>query len=198
MPNLVFVTGNANKLREVRQLLGGAALPYPLVNEPLDLDEVQAASLDAIALHKCRSAAARLPPGTPVFVEDTALCFDALGGLPGAYIKWYVQAMPLCDIASMLDAFPAKTARAVTTVAYCDAAGAFHTFSGTTTGRIVPPRGPTDFGWDAIFEPAGEDKTYAEMDKDKKNAISHRGKAFAAFREHLCSPSQRPPPPATA
>ncbi|AGO11058.1 AaceriAFR425Cp [[Ashbya] aceris (nom. inval.)] len=188
MPNLVFVTGNNNKLREVRQLLGAAALPFPLVNEPLDLDEVQGASLDDIALHKCRAASALLPPGTPVFVEDTALCFDAFGGLPGAYIKWYVKAMSLPDIVAMLDAFPSKAARAVTTVAYRDTAGAFHTFSGATTGRIVSPRGPQDFGWDAIFEPSGEDKTYAEMDKDKKNAISHRGKAFAAFREHLCSP----------
>jgi inosine triphosphate pyrophosphatase len=48
------------------------------------------------------------------------------------------------------------------------------TFVGRTEGRIVPARGPLDFGWDPIFEPSGFDQTYAEMDKVTKNSISHR------------------------
>ena len=43
-----------------------------------------------------------------------------------------------------------------------------------TDGKIVPARGPPDFGWDPVFEADGFDQTYAEMDKDVKNTISHR------------------------
>ncbi len=60
-------------------------------------------------------------------------------------------------------------------------------FKGVTDGTIVPARGPTDFGWDPIFEPQGYDKTYAELDKDIKNKISHRFKAVEALRKHLVS-----------
>ena len=48
------------------------------------------------------------------------------------------------------------------------------TFVGRTEGSIVPARGPADFGWDPVFQPDGFDTTYAEMDKDIKNTISHR------------------------
>lgn len=47
-------------------------------------------------------------------------------------------------------------------------------FVGRTPGRIVAARGPSDFGWDPVFLPDGFDQTYAEMDRDVKNAISHR------------------------
>ena len=46
----------------------------------------------------------------------------------------------------------------------------------------MSPRGPTNFGWDPIFEPAGRDLTYAQMDKDDKNEISHRGRALGMLK----------------
>ena len=58
-------------------------------------------------------------------------------------------------------------------------------FVGRTEGRIVNPRGPTDFGWDPVFEPKGFMKTYAEMSKDQKNSISHRYRALDKVREFL-------------
>ncbi|KAF3616304.1 Inosine triphosphate pyrophosphatase [Capsicum chinense] len=59
------------------------------------------------------------------------------------------------------------------------------TFVGKTLGRIVPARGPNDFGWDPIFEPHGYDQTYAEMPKEEKNKISHRGKALELVKSHF-------------
>ena len=54
-------------------------------------------------------------------------------------------------------------------------------------GTIVPARGPTDFGWDPVFQPdEGGGKTYAEQSKDEKNAISHRGRALEKLRIWLC------------
>ena len=56
---------------------------------------------------------------------------------------------------------------------------------GRTEGRIVPARGPANFGWDPIFEPHGFDQTFAEMDKDVKNTISHRFGALNLLRSYL-------------
>lgn len=88
-------------------------------------------------------------------------------------------------------------AYAMTIVAFCPGPGKeVKLFEGRTRGRIVPARGPTDFGWDPIFEPTEEEqgggdggglKTYAEMTKDEKNAISHRGRSFRKFRDFLSS-----------
>jgi inosine triphosphate pyrophosphatase len=58
-------------------------------------------------------------------------------------------------------------------------------FVGITEGKIVPARGPFNFGWDPIFEPEGYDKTYAELDRDTKNKISHRYKASELFIKYL-------------
>jgi inosine triphosphate pyrophosphatase len=59
-------------------------------------------------------------------------------------------------------------------------------FDGRTQGNIVPARGPLDFGWDPVFEPSeGGGKTYAEMDKSDKNAISHRYRALNQLRDWL-------------
>lgn len=52
-------------------------------------------------------------------------------------------------------------------------------------GKIVPARGPHNFGWDPVFQPEGFEETYAEMSSDVKNTTSHRYKALQAFRDHL-------------
>jgi len=58
-------------------------------------------------------------------------------------------------------------------------------FVGRTEGKIVDARGDKNFGWDPIFEPEGYNMTYAELDKDTKNSISHRFKATELFMEFL-------------
>jgi len=58
-------------------------------------------------------------------------------------------------------------------------------FIGRTDGKIVSPRGPTNFGWDPCFEPDGFTETYAEMKSEQKNLISHRYKALAKFIQFL-------------
>ena len=57
-------------------------------------------------------------------------------------------------------------------------------FEGKTAGQIVnPPRGTRDFGWDPVFQPDGYQQTYAEMDSETKNSISHRGKALDKLKQ---------------
>ena len=180
---ITFVTGNKNKLAEVRRLLPSARV----TSHKLDLPELQGDPL-YVSREKCLLASKEIEG--PVITEDTSLCFNALGGMPGPYIKWFLESCGHAGLNKMLDGFTDRSAYARTVVAYCDGAtDDVKLFDGQTLGTIVQPRGPPDFGWDPIFqcEEGGDTKgkTYAEMGKEEKNDVSHRGKAFKQLREWL-------------
>ncbi|KAG8436671.1 hypothetical protein GDO86_007675 [Hymenochirus boettgeri] len=191
--SIVFVTGNAKKLEEVIQILGDK-FPCKLVAKKIDLPEYQGEP-DEISIQKCKEAVKQVQG--PVIVEDTCLCFNALGGLPGPYIKWFLekikpevsmeylplQHLPICTgLYQMLEGFEDKSAFALCTFAFSNGNPEDEVllFRGKTPGRIVSPRGPRDFGWDPCFQPDGFTQTYAELPKDVKNTISHR---FRALKE---------------
>ncbi|KAK7710948.1 nucleoside triphosphate pyrophosphohydrolase ham1 [Botryosphaeria dothidea] len=178
---LNFITGNANKLAEVRAILADSGVD--LRSQSVDLLEIQG-TVEEVTLDKCKRAAEQV--GGPVLVEDTCLCFKAMNDLPGPYIKWFMQSIGVQNLHKMLDGFEDKSAQAVCTFAYSEGPG--HEpilFQGRTDGKIVPSRGPTNFGWDSTFEYEGQ--TYAEMPKSEKNKISHRGKALDKLKEWLKS-----------
>ncbi|KAI9714766.1 MAG: nucleoside triphosphate pyrophosphohydrolase ham1 [Bogoriella megaspora] len=198
---LFFITGNKNKLAEVKAILGSKV---DLQSQSADVPELQG-TIEEISRAKCIRAAEII--GGPVLVEDTCLCFDALGELPGPYMyvsigntrplmmikstvptncisKWFVQAMGPHDLHKLLAGFDDKSAQAICTFVYSEGPGAEPIiFQGRTKGKLVPSRGPTDFGWDSAFEYEG--LTYAEMDKSEKNKVSHRSKALAKLTEWL-------------
>jgi len=176
--HLNFITGNKNKLVEVKAILGDTV---DLRSQSLDLVEIQG-TIEEVSTDKCRRAAETV--NGPVLVEDTSLCFNALKGLPGPYIKWFMEAIGHEGLNKLLAAYPDKSAQAVCTFAYCEGHGCEPIiFQGRTDGKIVQARGPTRFGWDPIFEYEGQ--TYAEMDKDVKNKISHRFKALEKLKAWL-------------
>lgn len=126
-----------------------------------------------MAKEKCRLAAKEVGGG--VLIEDTSLCYNALNGLPGIYIKWFLEKTGLDGLNKIIAAYEDKTAYAQCIFAYSSGEGAEpELFIGRTDGTIVEARGPKDFGWDPVFQPDGYDKTFAEMDKAEKNKISHR------------------------
>ena len=190
-PSITFVTGNTKKLEEVRRILGmdaaegdGSGLPYHLTNTKVDLPELQG---DPAKVSREKCAAAVKKVGGAVIVEDTSLCFNALNGMPGVYIKWFLESCGHDGLNRMLSGFDDKTAYAQTVVAFCPGPGDEPAiFDGRTRGKIVMPRGKLDFGWDPIFEPdEGKGKTYAEMSKEEKDSISHRSRAFGQLRKYL-------------
>ncbi|KAK1395402.1 Inosine triphosphate pyrophosphatase [Heracleum sosnowskyi] len=177
---VTFVTGNAKKLEEVRAILGQS---IPFQSLKLDLPELQGEPED-ISKEKARLAAKQV--NGPVLVEDTCLCFNSLKGLPGPYIKWFLQKIGHEGLNNMLLAYEDKSAYAL--CVFSLALGPNEeplTFLGQTPGKIVLPRGPNDFGWDPIFQPEGYDQTYAEMPKEEKNKISHRSRALALVKDHF-------------
>ena len=183
---ITFVTSNANKLAEVQRALSiGPSQPFSLIRGDVDLPELQGEPKD-VAIQKCKVAAAKV--NGPVLVEDTSLCYRALGELPGVYVKWFLEKTGRKGLVNLLAAYDDKTAFAQCIFAL--SAGPDHTvhvFVGRTQGKIVDERGgPDSFGWDPVFEPdEGSGKTFAEMTKDEKNAISHRGKALRQACEFL-------------
>jgi len=177
-----FVTGNANKLREVAEILGDEV---EVIARKLDLPELQGA-VEEIAVKKALLAAKEVGGGA--VVEDTCLCFHAMGGLPGPYIKWFLESLGHDGLNRMLAGFDDKRAYALCTFAYARGPDDpdVQVFSGRTEGVIVPARGPANFGWDPIFQPhEGDGLTYAEMAPGAKNAISHRGRAVAKLRAYF-------------
>jgi hypothetical protein len=110
---ITFVTGNAKKLEEVRQILGaqrsaGVELPE-IVARKIDLPELQGEP-EMVSAEKCRLAAREV--GGAVMVEDTCLCFNALGGLPGPYIKWFLEKTGHAGLNNLLAAYEDKSAYA--------------------------------------------------------------------------------------
>jgi inosine triphosphate pyrophosphatase len=182
-PKLIFVTGNANKLRETRATIGDA---LTIEAHALDLPEYQGDPLE-IASKKCREAYAAIQ--APVIVEDTSLCFNAFGGLPGPYIKWFLQNLKPVGLYKMISAFEDKSAYAQCIFAYFDGATMDEPvlFDGRCPGTIVPPTVTSKFGWDPIFQPDGYDVTYAEMDTVEKLRVSHRGRAIQLMKDYFAS-----------
>ncbi|GAA5846540.1 hypothetical protein JCM9279_006732 [Rhodotorula babjevae] len=188
--SILFVTGNANKLKEVRAILlasaqsSGAPAPFTVESQDLDLPEIQGTTQE-VARAKVSAAADAI--GGPCITEDTALGFEALGGLPGPFIKYFMKSVGHEGLNNMLAGFPSKRATAICTFAYSAGPGSEPIiFEGRTEGKIVPARGPTNFGWDPVFEPEeGNGQTYAEMDGAEKNKISHRYRALEKLRVFL-------------
>ncbi|KAB0391416.1 hypothetical protein E2I00_018334, partial [Balaenoptera physalus] len=193
----------------VIQILGDK-FPCTLVAQKIDLPEYQGEP-DEISIRKCQEAArqvlashmscacASCPGGSwglhvlvlqvqgPVLVEDTCLCFNALGGLPGPYIKWFLEKLKPEGLHQLLAGFQDKSAYALCTFALStgDPSEPVRLFRGRTSGRIVVPRGCRDFGWDPCFQPDGYEQTYAEMPKAEKNTISHRFQALLELQEYF-------------
>ncbi|XP_020913729.1 inosine triphosphate pyrophosphatase [Exaiptasia diaphana] len=180
---LVFVTGNQNKLKEVISILG-ESFPWKVEARSIDLPEFQGES-DEISIEKCKVAFEKIQG--PVIVEDTCLCFNALGGLPGPYVKWFLKKIGPEGLFRMLTGWEDKSAYALCTFAYCSGIKdePVELFRGKTSGKIVEPKGPRNFGWDPCFKPDGFDQTYAEMPSEVKNSISHRGKALQALKDYF-------------
>ncbi len=174
----VFVTSNDNKWREAQRILG-----YALERIELDLDEVQAESVSAVALAKATAAYQRL--GRPVIVEDAGVELNGLGGFPGPFIKYWEKLGGLESICRAADGLGDRRVRAVCALGICSSAGS-EVVEGAVEGILaLHPRGDHGFGWDAIFVPKGEGRTFGEMSDAEKDARSHRRKAWELLRERL-------------
>lgn len=173
---LYFITGNEKKMREARSVIGN------LLQLNIDVPEIQ--ELDSRKVIEAKLVEAKKRHDGQFVVEDTSLHLDCLGGLPGPFIKWFMQTMGAEGIWSLAEKHGNYVAYATATVGYSDGEKT-EFFEGRIDGEIVAPRGDKSFGWDPVFMPKGHDRTLAQMEEHEKNAISHRGTAFEKLRVFL-------------
>jgi XTP/dITP diphosphohydrolase len=124
----------------------------------------------------------------PYFCEDAGLFVDALSGFPGVYSRYVFSTLGCDGILRLLQDVPEaqRGARFRAVVAYVDPQRNVHLVRGEARGRIErAPRGDKGFGFDPIFVPDGERRTFAQMTPAEKGGVSHRGRALDALVEHL-------------
>lgn len=158
MKNVVFVTGNLNKVKYLEKYLG-----HPVKHVKLELDEIQSIDVRKIVEHKVRQAYEKVQE--PVLVEDGSLEFSALGRLPGPFIRFFVEEVSMETMCSMLDGGTRK-AVARTTFGYFDGTKVYF-FEGKLDGEIArAPAGENGWDWDKIFIPEGYSITRAQFNED--------------------------------
>ena len=184
-----FVSGNKNKLRELNDMFNEHFKDIQINQLDINLPELQGNPEEIVkgklklALEKAKNLKG------PVLVEDTSLCFNAYGGLPGPYIKYFLKAIKQEGLYKMACAFDDHSAYAQSIFGLQkNGKSEPNLFIGRTEGEIVSPRGDKNFGnlgWDPCFQPKCSKKTYAEMEESEKNKISHRGKSTKAMIDWL-------------
>ena len=192
MIRLLVATTNTNKVREIRQLLDGAAVEIvTLAGWPgLAAPEETGATFEENARAKALYYAAAT--GELTVAEDSGLAIDALDGAPGVESARYGGVdLPYPEKFARLDAAlrgrgdRESPARFVCALALVRGDRVLFETRGTVEGRISPePKGTGGFGYDPIFFYPPYGQTLAEAG-DKKAAVSHRGEAFRALRRFL-------------
>lgn len=187
---LVLATGNAGKVRELREILSGLDVSL-LDGSVVDLPDVEETGLTFAANALLKAHATAVATGLPCVADDSGLVVDALGGEPGIYSARYAgpQRDDQANLERVLDQLSPgdpRTARFVCAAALVLPDGTEHVVEGAMEGTITsPPRGTNGFGYDPIFQPVGHSITTAEMSSADKHAISHRGKAFRRLRPRI-------------
>ncbi len=180
MTNVVFVTGNPEKASRLAQSLG-----LPVDHQSAALDEIQTINPAELVEYKVKQAYSQIRQ--PVLVEDVSFVYNALGDLPGPFVKFFVDsddgATKMCRL---LDGFENRRAEARCTFGYYDGEE-LRLFSGSLTGEVADqPRGDGGYGFDNIFIPDGFDgRTAAELDSLEYDRYYSTIKPFAEVREFL-------------
>lgn len=194
MQKVVLATGNAGKVRELASLLRDFGLDIVAQTE-LGVESAEETGLTFIenAILKARHAAAIT--GMPAIADDSGLAVDALGGAPGIYSARYagVDASDRQNLEKLLVALKDVPDGQRQAQFHCVLVYLRHAddptplvFHGVWSGEIThAPAGEGGFGYDPIFYVPSEGKTAAELTREAKSAISHRGQALKQLLEAM-------------
>ena len=192
MKKLVFASNNAHKLAEIRSILAGRVEVVSLSDIDCHDDIPETAdTLEGNALIKARHIWEHY--GLYCFADDTGLEVDALDGAPGVYSARFAGEKATFEdnislLLERLKGVPAPRRAAFRTViALIDEYGT-HLFEGSVAGEITEERlGGQGFGYDPVFLPAVQTKTFAQLTESEKNSMSHRGRAIQKLVSYLCA-----------
>lgn len=188
---MILASKNPHKLTEMTAILSQLGVEVILESEAgIDVDvEETGETFEANSLLKAK--AVMEASGLPAIADDSGLCVTALGGGPGVYSARYGgeglddkgrYELVLQGLVGQID----RSAKFVSVITACFPNGDVLTARGECPGLITyAPRGSGTFGYDPIFLVPEKRKTFAEMEGEEKNAISHRGRALQKFKVEL-------------
>ncbi len=192
MKKIIFATGNKDKMREIREILGDEFEVVSMKEAGINVDpEENGTTFAENAIIKAKAVAEI--SGCLTLADDSGLMIDALHGAPGIYSARflghdtdyaYKNQYILDKLKDVKD--HERTARYACAIAAVWPDGSVKTVTEYFEGKIAyEPKGNGGFGYDPIFFVPEYNKTAAEMDAQEKNAVSHRGKALKAIKKYL-------------
>ena len=190
MTRFVLATANPDKAVEIGAILGEGV---ELVPRPASVPEVEETGETLEENARLKARALVDATGMPALADDTGLEVDALGGRPGVHSSRFAGegATYADNVAKLLEELQGvgeRSARFRTVAVALWPDGREVVAEGRVEGRIADAgRGDNGFGYDPLFVPEGETRSFAEMGAVEKNALSHRGRAFRALAERLLS-----------
>ena len=184
-PKLLIATRNRGKMRELRQLLGGAPHEIASLDDLGIADEIEETGATFEENAALKAEGYSLLSGLLTLADDSGLEVDALGGEPGVRSARYAGADASdADRVSLLlknlegTGADDRTARFRCVIAIAAPGERTRLYSGVCEGRIAAePRGDNGFGYDPVFDFPELGMTMAELPSERKNAVSHRARA---------------------
>lgn len=187
---LFFITSNKDKFNEVKTIL----LPVLTIEiEQLDQEypEIQANSLEDVVKFGLEWLMRRLDKryfNHYIMIEDSGLFITRLKGFPGVYSSFVQKTLGNDAVLNLLDGEWDRRATFETCIGFTTMNEAPKFFKGICEGNLaVEPKGSQGFGFDPIFMPGDEKRTFAEMSMEEKNNFSHRGIALNRLKEYIAA-----------
>lgn len=187
---LFLASGNPHKIQELQQILEPLGIHLKSTLDYPDAPEVEEDQPDLKGNAKKKARFWYHKTGLPSIADDTGLEVEALDGAPGVYSARYAGENAtyqnnLDKLLRQMDGEVNRSAKFRTVIAYI-ADNQEYFFEGVCKGKILKKeKGTGGFGYDPIFQPEGYNETFAELDAEEKNKISHRGRALEKFLEFL-------------
>ena len=174
---LFFASSNNHKFEETQRILSNLGLEINMFKTTLE--EIQSNSMNEIAKRKALDAFRKIKK--PVIIEDDGLFIESLDGFPGPYSSYVYDTIGNKGIMRLLENIETRNAKFVAIIAYCDEENVANLFESSIPGKISLSIEEGGWGYDPIFIPDGESKTYANVsDKDK---FSHRSASLKKFSD---------------
>lgn len=195
---VIFATGNENKLREIREITADMDIEIVSMKDAGYYTDVEETGTSFEENSYLKASAIAKKCGLPTLADDSGLEIDYLGGEPGIYSSRYMgedtpYPVKNAELLRRMEGVPdeERTARFVCAICYVRPDGSSETVRATMEGIVAHKiAGNNGFGYDPIFFLPDKGCTSAELSREDKNAISHRGKALRMMRDILAKESK--------
>ena len=184
MKKLYFITGNKGKYIEAKEKF--SELNIEIIQKNLGYPEIQSDSLESVAIYGVEDIQKRFDK--PFFLEDAGLFIDSLNGFPGVYSAFVFYKIGCLGILKLMEELKNNKRKACfkSVMAFKEPNSGIKLFIGESRGTISEKlKGENGFGYDPIFIPENEKRTFGQMETKEKNLFSHRGKSLIKLIDYF-------------